>query len=222
MTWVTCSMSRPRAAMSVATSSGVLCSLKEIITPSRWPWLRSPCSAFTRRPLSASSLPSLAAPILVRHEDDRLLGLLRLQHLGEALELLARLDHHVGLLDRVDRQLLRRHPDRHRVVHVGLGEPRDRRGHGRREEQRLAPARAHPQDLLDVLDEARGRASRRPRRGRRSGRRSAPGTCARSGPSSGRPWRRRPGRRGAAATAARGSARRRRPPRRSTPSRCSA
>ena len=52
--------------MSVATSSGVLCSLKEIITPSRWPWLRSPCSDFTRRPLSARSLPRRAAPIFVR------------------------------------------------------------------------------------------------------------------------------------------------------------
>ena len=87
------------------------------------------------------------------HEDDRLLGLLRLQHLREALELLARLDHHVGLLHRVDRELLRRHANGHRVVHVGLGEPRNRGGHGCREEQRLAPVRAHPQDLLDVLDE---------------------------------------------------------------------
>ena len=68
MTWVTCSMSSPRAAMSVATSSGTLCSLKEIITPSRWPWLRSPCSAFTRSPLSASARSSFAAPILVRQK----------------------------------------------------------------------------------------------------------------------------------------------------------
>jgi hypothetical protein len=90
---------------------------------------------------------------LVR-EDDRLLGLLRLQDLGQALQLLAWLDHHVGLLDRVDRQLLRGDPDRDRVVHVLLGEPGDRLRHGGREEQRLAAARAHPQDPLDVLDEA--------------------------------------------------------------------
>jgi hypothetical protein len=87
-------------------------------------------------------------------EDDRLLGLLRLQHLGETAQLLARLDHHVGLLDRVDGELLRGDADRDRVVHVGLGEPRDGRRHGRREEQGLAAVRAHPQDLLDVLDEA--------------------------------------------------------------------
>ena len=59
-----------------------------------------------------------------------------------------------GLGDRVDGQLLRRDFDRRRVVHVALGEPFDRRRHRRREERRLAPARAHPQDLLDVLDEA--------------------------------------------------------------------
>ena len=59
-----------------------------------------------------------------------------------------------GLRDRVDGQRLRRDRDRRRVVHVALGELLDRRRHRRREERRLAPARAHPQDFLDVLDEA--------------------------------------------------------------------
>jgi hypothetical protein len=71
----------------------------------------------------------------------------------QPLELLARLDHHVGLLDRVDGQLPRRDPDRDRVVHILLGELRDRPRDRRREEQGLAAGRAHPQDALDVLDE---------------------------------------------------------------------
>ena len=68
MTWVTCSMSSPRAATSVATSSGIPRSLNWIITPSRWPWLMSPCSAFTRSPRSASWRSSRAAPIFVRQK----------------------------------------------------------------------------------------------------------------------------------------------------------
>ena len=61
-------MSRPRAATSVATSSGDLCSLKEIITPSRWPWLMSPCSAFAWTPRSRRARSSRAVPILVRQK----------------------------------------------------------------------------------------------------------------------------------------------------------
>ena len=87
-------------------------------------------------------------------EDDRLLGFLGLQQLDQARRLLFGRHLDEGLGDRVDGQLLRRDPDRRRVVHVALGELLDRRRHRRREERRLAPARAHPQDLLDVLDEA--------------------------------------------------------------------
>ena len=87
-------------------------------------------------------------------EDDRLLGLLGLQQLDQAVRLLFGGNLDVGLGDRVDGQRLRGDADRRRVVHVALGEPLDRRRHRRREERRLAPARAHPQDLLDVLDEA--------------------------------------------------------------------
>ena len=68
-------------------------------------------------------------------EDDRLLGLLGPQHLDQPIGLLLRLDRDVGLLDRVDGELLRGHRDRHRVVHVLLGEARDRRRHRRREER---------------------------------------------------------------------------------------
>ena len=77
-----------------------------------------------------------------------------LQHLDQALGLVAALDLDVGLLDRVDGELLRRHLDRHRVVHVSLGEAGDRVRHRRREQRRLAARRAHAKDLLDVLDEA--------------------------------------------------------------------
>ncbi len=86
-------------------------------------------------------------------EDDRLLGLLGLQHLDQALGLVAALDLDVGLFDRVDGELLRRHLDRHRVIHVSLGEAGDRVRHRGREQRRLAPGRAHAKDLLDVLDE---------------------------------------------------------------------
>ena len=72
-------------------------------------------------------------------EDDRLLGLLGPQHLDQPVDL-ARAGHlDVGLLDRIDRELLRRHPDRDRVVHVAVGEPLDRR-RDRRREQRGLPA----------------------------------------------------------------------------------
>ena len=140
--------------MSVATSSFTRWSLKAIITPSRAPWLMSPCRALTSRPFSLSVLSSRDGADFGAAEDDRLLGFLRLQQLDQARRLLLRRDLDEGLLDRVDGQLLRRDPDRRRVVHVALGEPLDRRRHRRREERRLAPARAHPQDLLDVLDEA--------------------------------------------------------------------
>ena len=59
-------MSRPRAATSVATSSRSRPPLKAIITPSREPWDMSPCSVFTRRPLSPSRRARRSTPILVR------------------------------------------------------------------------------------------------------------------------------------------------------------
>ena len=114
----------------------------------------SPCSALTRKPRVAELAVEPRGADLRAAEDDRLLGLLGLQHLDQPLGLVARLDLDVGLLDRVDGELLRRDLDRHRVVHVRLGEARDRRRHRRREQRRLAPGRAHAKDLLDVLDEA--------------------------------------------------------------------
>ena len=140
--------------MSVATSSRTRWSLKAIITPSRTPWLRSPCSALTSRPLSFSVFSSCEAPILVRLKMIACSGssVFSSSTSRAAFSLAGDLD--VGLGDRVDGQRLRRDADRRRVVHVALGEPLDRRRHRRREERRLAAARAHPQDLLDVLDEA--------------------------------------------------------------------
>jgi hypothetical protein len=52
--WVTVEMSSPRAATSVATRICTRPLLKEIITPSREPWLMSPWSALTFIPLSRS------------------------------------------------------------------------------------------------------------------------------------------------------------------------
>ena len=48
----------------------------------------------------------------------------------------------------------RRDRDLHRVVQHLVGEPRDLRRHGRREEQRLALLRQQRDDLPDVADEA--------------------------------------------------------------------
>ncbi len=87
-------------------------------------------------------------------EDDRLLRFFDLQQLDQAGRLLFRRHLDERLLDRVDRQGFRGDRDRHRVVHVALGELLDRRRHRRREERRLPAARAHAKDFLDVLDEA--------------------------------------------------------------------
>ena len=153
MTCVTCSMSSPRAATSVATRSRRRWSLKASITPSRWPWLRSPCSALTWRPRARSVSSSCAVPILVRQKMIACSGSsARSTSISRSTFSRGR-DLDVGLLDRVDRELLRRHPDRHRVVHVAVGEPLDRRRDRRREQRRLAPGRTDPQDALDVVDE---------------------------------------------------------------------
>src|SRR5881409_1800893 len=55
-TCVTVEMSSPRAATSVATRIGTRPPLNESITPSRWPWLMSPCSALTFMPLNVKAL----------------------------------------------------------------------------------------------------------------------------------------------------------------------
>ena len=114
----------------------------------------SPCSALTSRPLSFSVFSSRSAPILVRQKMIACSGssIFSSSTSFAAFSLAADLD--VGLGDRVDGQRFRRDADRRRVIHVALGEAFDRRRHRRREERRLAAARAHPQDLLDVLDEA--------------------------------------------------------------------
>ena len=114
----------------------------------------SPCSAFDPQTAVGELLVEPGGADLRAAEDDRLLGLLGLEHLDQAVGLLARLDLDVGLLDRVDGELLRGHLDRHRLVHVLLGQARDRRRHRRREEAGLAARRAHAEDPLDVLDEA--------------------------------------------------------------------
>ena len=80
-------------------------------------------------------------------------GVLGLQDFAQPLRLVAGGDLHVRLLDRVHRELLGGNADRDRVVHMALGELRNRRGHRRREKPCLPTRRAHPQDLLDVLDE---------------------------------------------------------------------
>ena len=115
----------------------------------------SPCSAFTSRPLSFSVFSSFEAPILVRQKMIACSGssiFSSSTRRGWPSPSPATSTKAWAIASTVS--CLRRDFDRHRVVHVALGEPFDRRRHRRREERRLAPARAHPQDLLDVLDEA--------------------------------------------------------------------
>ena len=147
-------MSSPRAATSVATSSGSRPSLKEIITPSRAPWVMSPWSARTSIPRSRRRRYSCIGADLGPDEHDRLGGPLRLEHLDQLVDLLARLDLERELLDRVDGEGCRLDLDRHRVVHVLLRQPADRRRHRRAEQRRLPARRSQRHDPLDVLEES--------------------------------------------------------------------
>ena len=89
-------------------------------------------------------------------EDDDLLGVLGLQDPADDLGLVEV----VGLVDelrgrRHHRGVVRRlGADVHRVPHVDAGQRDDRRRHGRREQHRLAGLGGHPQDPLDVGQEA--------------------------------------------------------------------
>ena len=130
-------------------------SLKEIITPSREPWLMSPCSALTSMPLSRSVRKSWSQRIFVRTKTIACSGRSASQHPHERVGLVAWPDLERELLDRVDRQ--RRRLDLHgdRVV-AGSG----RRGGGSRrgivaENSAVwRPPGVRPKDPLDVLEEA--------------------------------------------------------------------
>ena len=154
MTCVTVEMSRPREATSVATSTGTRPPLKASITPSRWPWVRSPCSARTFMPLSRSVRKSWSQRIFVRTKTIAWSGC-SARSTSTSLAALSRVSTgELELLDGVDRQRRRLDLDDQRVVEVAVGERADRRRHRRREERRLAARRRRREDLLDVLEEA--------------------------------------------------------------------
>ncbi len=99
-------------------------------------------------------LVELVGADLRAREDDRLVGLLGLEHLDELVGLVGGLDVDLELLDGVDGQRRRLDFHEHRVVEVVVGELGDRRRHRRPEERRLAAVGRQSQDLLDVLQEA--------------------------------------------------------------------
>ena len=77
-----------------------------------------------------------------------------MSRLGERVGLVGMGDVHDALVDALDRR--RRRGDAHRrgVGQHLVGELGDLARHGRRQEQRLALARQHPDDPADVADEA--------------------------------------------------------------------
>ncbi len=120
--------------------------LNEIITPSRSPWLMSPCSAFDVEALVLERLrPASSAPILVRVKTIALLAVLR-SSAGSTSRVAfcasrgPRRKPGAILVDRRAVSVVILIVDR--VVQVALGELLDRRRHRRREERRLAAARA--------------------------------------------------------------------------------
>ena len=113
----------------------------------------SPCSALTFMPAVAQLAVELVAADLRAHEDDRLVGLLGVEHVAQRVGLLARLDLEAELLDRVDGQRRRLHLHRDGVVEVAVGERADRGGMVALNSAVWRPGRQR-EDLLDVLEEA--------------------------------------------------------------------
>ncbi len=71
MTWVTSSMSRPRAATSVATSVRTLPESKRASARSRWAWALSPWIASAVDVVAAQLLDEPVGAGLGAHEDER-------------------------------------------------------------------------------------------------------------------------------------------------------
>ena len=66
MTWLMPSISMPRAAMSVAMSTGARPERKLFRALTRWLWLLLPWMAEALMPAAASARTTLSAPCLVR------------------------------------------------------------------------------------------------------------------------------------------------------------
>ena len=137
MTCVTVEMSRPRAATSVATRIGTRPPLNASITPSREPWVMSPCSARTFMPRSRSVRKSWSQRIFVRTNTIAWSGCSARSTSTSFSALSLRLDRELELRDGVDRERRRLDLDDQRVVHVAVGELADRRRHRR---ARTAPS----------------------------------------------------------------------------------
>ena len=147
-------MSSPRAATSVATSSGRRPSLNEIITPSRAPWVMSPWIALTFIPRSRSVRYSCSVRTLVRTNTIAWSGRSALST-STSLSAFSRArtsSANCSTVSTVRVAACTLHG--HRVVQVLIGEAPDLGRHRRREQRGLAARRGQRQDPLDVLEEA--------------------------------------------------------------------
>ena len=156
MTWVMSSMSMPRAATSVATSTST--------SP-----VRNAFSAFSRARLAEvavhgadleAALGELVGDLLRgalgAGEDHRRAAAVGLQHPADQLDLVQRVRAVGELLGGVvrGRRVRRLGADVGRLVHERAGQRDDRVRHGRREQHRLPLVGDLAQDALDVGQEA--------------------------------------------------------------------
>ena len=98
MTCVMSARSSPRAATSVATSVDACPLSNRRSARSRWPWLRSPCSATASTWWKASFLTSRSAPRRRSHEHEREPAI-SAEELREGRDLVVRLHREEAVLD---------------------------------------------------------------------------------------------------------------------------
>ena len=137
-TWLTPGMSIPRAAMSVATSTGTWPDLKAAIARSRCGWDLLPWIAAAGDAGGGKLADDLVGAMLGAAEHQRPLRPVLLQEQGQQRRLFGLVDVGDALVDPLDGGRRRRHRDFGRVGQIGVGQLLDRLRHGRREEQGLA------------------------------------------------------------------------------------
>ena len=139
----------------MATSSGTRPPLNEIITPSRAPWVMSPCSARDVHPAVAQRAVQLIAADLGADEDRAPGRGARPRAPSTSASFLscgATSSANCSTVSTVSVSVLTLID--HRVVQVLVGQPPDLGRHRRREQRRLPAGRGQREDLLDVLQEA--------------------------------------------------------------------
>ena len=89
-------------------------------------------------------------PRLVRQKTIACFGIFAGHQLFQQIEFPLGIDREIKLLDRFDRDFVRRKVERFRIAHVALGQPFDRRRHRGAEQQRLPRCGAAAQNPFDV------------------------------------------------------------------------